>query len=111
PPDRRGERGTLPGRRRRSGRGSAGRGRPCRNGGGLMAGARGRPVLRRSAVLLSLLLVLAACTGGGDGDGRGGGPASTAARDVPGTIVVASGRDVTGSNGVRQQLIDAWNLR
>lgn len=76
-----------------------------------MAGARGRPVLRRSAVLLSLLLVLAACTGGGDGDGRGGGPASTAARDVPGTIVVASGRDVTGSNGVRQQLIDAWNLR
>ncbi|WP_073950758.1 extracellular solute-binding protein, partial [Streptomyces kebangsaanensis] len=31
--------------------------------------------------------------------------------DVPGTIVVASGRDVTGKNGIRQQLIDAWNLR
>ncbi|MFI8088800.1 extracellular solute-binding protein [Streptomyces sp. NPDC086080] len=76
-----------------------------------MAGARGGPVVRRLAVLLlSLLLVPVACTGGGSGDGDGG-PASAAARDVPGTIVVASGRDVTGTNGIRRQLIDAWNLR
>ncbi|WP_149548020.1 extracellular solute-binding protein [Streptomyces marokkonensis] len=74
-----------------------------------MAGTRGGPVVRRPAVLLSLLLlVLAACTGGGDGDGA---PAPSAAQDVPGTIVVASGRDVTGKNGVRRQLIDAWNQR
>ncbi|MCT7357396.1 extracellular solute-binding protein, partial [Streptomyces sp. 15-116A] len=30
---------------------------------------------------------------------------------MQGVIVVASGRDVTGKNGIRQQLIDAWNLR
>ncbi|MBT3152678.1 extracellular solute-binding protein [Streptomyces sp. CHD11] len=81
-----------------------------------MAGARRGPVLRRGAALLSLLLVLAACTGGGSGSGdRGGGgdggPVQAAGQDVPGTIVVASGRDVTGKNGIRQQLIDAWNLR
>lgn len=78
-----------------------------------MAGTGGGPVYRRLAVPLSLLLlVLAACTGGGSGDRDGdGGPASAAAQDVPGTIVVASGRDVTGRNGIRRQLIDAWNLR
>lgn len=66
------------------------------------------PMARRLAALLALLLVLAACTGDGDGDGA---PAAPSARDVPGAIVVASGRDVTGKNGVRQQLIDAWNQR
>ncbi|MEU9554598.1 extracellular solute-binding protein [Streptomyces fumanus] len=62
---------------------------------------------RRSTALLTLLvlLCLAACTGGGDGAA----PAPSA--DVPGDIVVASGRDVTGRNGVRQRLIDAWNER
>ncbi|MEU1051451.1 extracellular solute-binding protein [Streptomyces sp. NPDC005876] len=62
---------------------------------------------RRPAALLALLvlLCLAACTGGGGGAG----PAPSA--DVPGDIVVASGRDVTGRNGVRQRLIDAWNER
>ncbi|MFD3503289.1 extracellular solute-binding protein [Streptomyces sp. NPDC058676] len=57
---------------------------------------------RRLAVLLVLLLV-AACTGGGAGD------SATPVADRPGDIVVASGRDVTGKNGIRQQLIDAWN--
>ncbi|MFE1265301.1 extracellular solute-binding protein [Streptomyces albogriseolus] len=57
---------------------------------------------RRLTALLALLL-LAACTGGGDGT------PDRADEERPGTIVVASGRDVTGSNGVRQRLIDAWN--
>ncbi|MFJ4469989.1 extracellular solute-binding protein [Streptomyces sp. NPDC089424] len=59
-------------------------------------------MIRRLAALLALLL-LAACTGGG-----GGKPAAPTA-DVQGDIVVAGGRDVTGKNGIRQQLIDAWN--
>ncbi|WP_461080949.1 extracellular solute-binding protein [Streptomyces deserti] len=63
---------------------------------------------RRLAVLLALLMV-AACTGG-QGDGAGPG-ASASGGDVEGVIVVASGRDVTGRNGVRRQLIDAWNTR
>ncbi|MFD5446859.1 extracellular solute-binding protein [Streptomyces sp. NPDC003470] len=54
------------------------------------------------------LLLPTACTGDG---GTGGGPAVTPSADVPGDIVVASGRDVTGKNGVRQRLIDAWNAR
>ncbi|GGL90488.1 ABC transporter substrate-binding protein [Streptomyces fumigatiscleroticus] len=57
---------------------------------------------RRLAALLTLLLV-AACTGGGNG------AAPAPSGDVPGDIVVASGRDVTGKDGIRQQLIDAWN--
>nr|WP_306416693.1 extracellular solute-binding protein [Streptomyces sp. alain-838] len=36
-------------------------------------------------------------------------PAATPSTGVPGDIVVASGRDVTGKNGIRQRLIDAWN--
>ncbi|MEV6167899.1 extracellular solute-binding protein [Streptomyces sp. NPDC051954] len=59
-------------------------------------------MIRRTAALLALLLV-AACTGGGD---------STSAEpsgDVVGDIVIASGLDVTGKGGIRQQLIDAWN--
>lgn len=57
---------------------------------------------------LVLLLPLAACTGG-PGGGAGGGEPSQA--ETSGEIVVASGRDVTGKNGIRQQLIDAWNAR
>ncbi|MET8572231.1 extracellular solute-binding protein [Streptomyces sp. NPDC004783] len=60
------------------------------------------------ASALSLLLPTA-CTGG-DGDAGGGG-AATRSADVPGDIVIASGRDVTGKTGVRQRLIDAWNAR
>jgi multiple sugar transport system substrate-binding protein len=57
---------------------------------------------RRLAALLTVLLVTA-CTGGAPGE------TATPAADRPGDIVVASGRDVTGQNGIRQQLIDAWN--
>ncbi|MGW5199140.1 extracellular solute-binding protein [Streptomyces spiralis] len=56
-----------------------------------------------SLCLLPLLLAAGACTGGATRD------AQTPAADVPGEIVVASGRDVTGKGGIRQQLIDAWN--
>ncbi|SEN75120.1 extracellular solute-binding protein [Actinacidiphila rubida] len=52
----------------------------------------------------ALGLLLTACTGGGSGTA----PRPTSSGG--GEIVVASGLDVTGSDGVRQQLIDAWNL-
>ncbi|WAX79197.1 extracellular solute-binding protein [Streptomyces sp. KMM 9044] len=75
------------------------------------------PTAGPAVLLLALLLVVcAACTGGGTRGTDDGGPGGTAAGsaapgDVTGHIVVASGRDVTGKNGIRQQLIDAWNLR
>ncbi|MEU8946948.1 extracellular solute-binding protein [Streptomyces sp. NPDC048489] len=53
-----------------------------------------------------VLLSAAACTGGG--------PTPSGAPVSPGgagDIIVASGRDVTGKGGIRQQLIDAWNAR
>ncbi|WP_436849407.1 extracellular solute-binding protein [Streptomyces massasporeus] len=60
---------------------------------------------RLTAAALSLLslIALASCTG-------------TDAREQPQDadpprIVVASGQDVTGKNGIRQQLIDAWNAK
>lgn len=57
-----------------------------------------------TAVVLSLLaLVSAACTGGGAPRA----PQPTASAN--GEIVVASGLDVTGTDGVRQQLIQQWN--
>ncbi|MFJ4629328.1 extracellular solute-binding protein [Streptomyces sp. NPDC088847] len=56
---------------------------------------------RRYAALLTLLL-LAGCTGGHTSAGP-------AADEGPGEIVVASGRDVTGKSGIREQLIAAWN--
>ncbi|MFF4789482.1 extracellular solute-binding protein [Streptomyces sp. NPDC001276] len=62
-----------------------------------------RPAATLARLLVLPLLAATACTGGGPRDGQ------TPAADVPGDIVVASGRDVTGKNGVRQQLIDAWN--
>ncbi|MFI8188582.1 extracellular solute-binding protein [Streptomyces sp. NPDC085946] len=61
---------------------------------------------RRFLALLAVLLT-AACTGGGGGPD----PAASSSGDVPGVIVVASGQDVTGRNGVRRRLIDAWNER
>jgi multiple sugar transport system substrate-binding protein len=61
---------------------------------------------RLAAAALSLLslLTLAACT---DGDVQQQPPGA----DVSPRIVVASGQDVTGKNGIRQQLIDAWNAK
>ncbi|WDV53113.1 extracellular solute-binding protein [Streptomyces coeruleorubidus] len=60
---------------------------------------------RLAAAALSLLsLTLAACTGG-DVQERPQGA------DPSPRIVVASGQDVTGKNGIRQQLIDAWNAK
>ncbi|MFI6468163.1 extracellular solute-binding protein [Streptomyces sp. NPDC050538] len=56
---------------------------------------------RRYAALLTLLLV-AGCSGGHTSSGA---PPD----EGPGEIVVASGRDVTGKNGIREQLIEAWN--
>ncbi|MEV5463431.1 extracellular solute-binding protein, partial [Streptomyces cellulosae] len=61
---------------------------------------------RLTAAALSLLSLLtsAACTGGDVQQPPPG--ADSAPR-----IVVASGQDVTGKNGIRRQLIDAWNAR
>ncbi|WP_238431574.1 extracellular solute-binding protein [Streptomyces cavernae] len=66
---------------------------------------RGRPHGLRLLGTLALLMATAvtACTG------EGPGATPTPADDAPGDIVIASGRDVTGKNGIRQQLIDAWN--
>jgi multiple sugar transport system substrate-binding protein len=57
-----------------------------------------------AAALCLLALVSAACTGGGGGSG-----AAQPMTQGGGEIVVASGLDVTGSDGVRQQLIQQWN--
>ncbi|WP_406177301.1 extracellular solute-binding protein [Streptomyces sp. NBC_00996] len=58
-------------------------------------------------VLAALLTACAACTGGGTSPQSG----ATIAPGSSGDIVVASGRDVTGKGGIRQQLIDAWNTQ
>ncbi|MFF4347297.1 extracellular solute-binding protein [Streptomyces sp. NPDC001530] len=60
-------------------------------------------------LLAALALALAACTGGGTGDQ--GQPGDSVAPGSARDIVVASGRDVTGKGGVREQLIDAWNAQ
>ncbi|MFI6373829.1 extracellular solute-binding protein [Streptomyces sp. NPDC050546] len=61
---------------------------------------------RLPAAVLSVLslLALASCTGGEGREQPQGADAST-------RIVVASGQDVTGKNGIRRQLIDAWNTK
>lgn len=77
-------------------------------GGAAARRAYGYGAARRAygyALALALLLT-AACTGGGPAPS--GVPVSPGG---PGDIIVASGRDVTGKGGVRQQLIDAWNAR
>ncbi|MFC9634045.1 extracellular solute-binding protein [Streptomyces mirabilis] len=56
---------------------------------------------------LALALLLTACSSGGGQVG----PGATATPGASGDIVVASGRDVTGKGGIRQQLIDAWNAQ
>ncbi|GAA3484334.1 extracellular solute-binding protein [Streptomyces yanii] len=65
---------------------------------------RGRAV---GALCSLLVLASAACSGG---SGQTPGP-DEKGKDRPGPIVVASGLDVTGSGGVRQQLIKEWNER
>ncbi|MEU0189562.1 extracellular solute-binding protein [Streptomyces afghaniensis] len=60
-------------------------------------------LLTAAALSLLSLLALAACTGGGVQQQPGADPSPR--------IVVASGQDVTGKNGIRQQLIDAWNAK
>lgn len=71
-----------------------------------------RPARRRPTRVLAwcaaLVLAASACTGG-DGDGADASPGAGGGVENPGEIVVASGRDVTGKGGIRQQLIDAWN--
>ncbi|MER6847999.1 extracellular solute-binding protein [Streptomyces flaveolus] len=69
-----------------------------------------RRLAARWALPVALALLLPTACTGGDG-GAAGGSGATPSADVPGDIVVASGRDVTGKNGVRQRLIDAWNAR
>ncbi|MFF1451333.1 extracellular solute-binding protein [Streptomyces sp. NPDC058274] len=64
---------------------------------------RGTPV--RQLILAVLLTACAACTDGGP-SAR---PDATPPPGATGDIIVASGRDVTGNGGIRQQLIDAWN--
>ncbi|MET9958403.1 extracellular solute-binding protein [Streptomyces sp. NPDC006326] len=68
---------------------------------------------RRGACALLLFVLLAAgCDAGGEqgsGGAGGGHSAAAGAVDPPGDIVLASGRDVTGKGGVRQELIDKWN--
>ncbi|MFD3835853.1 extracellular solute-binding protein [Streptomyces sp. NPDC058642] len=58
----------------------------------------------RRLLAAALLLAVTACT---DGSATPAAPSP----DVAGDIVVAGGRDVTGQNGIRQQLIDDWNER
>ncbi|MFJ4775894.1 extracellular solute-binding protein [Streptomyces sp. NPDC088762] len=61
---------------------------------------------RRGACAMLLVLLLAVgCDGGGAADGKSGTPGA----DQAGDIVLASGRDVTGKGGIRQQLIEEWN--
>ncbi|MEU5715642.1 extracellular solute-binding protein [Streptomyces sp. NPDC020403] len=77
--------------------------RPARRGTRHTGARRGG----RAAVALGCLLALvsAGCTDGPDAP-PGAGPEG---RAPEGPIVVASGLDVTGSGGVRQQLIEEWN--
>nr|WP_308120212.1 extracellular solute-binding protein [Streptomyces bambusae] len=72
-----------------------------------------------AAIVVPLLLTLVAAAGcdaggpgaaGGSGGAAGSQPtAGAGATDLPGDIVLASGRDVTGKGGIRQQLIEQWN--
>ncbi|WP_330173192.1 extracellular solute-binding protein [Streptomyces sp. NBC_01498] len=73
-----------------------------------------RPVRFRAAAFVAALAlsVTTACVGGGADGGQesvGGGAGTTAQDSGGGHIWVASGRDVTGKGGIRQQLVDDWN--
>lgn len=75
-----------------------------------------RPARFRVAGLAAALALTftAACTGDGADDGpdradEGTGTTARGSGSGPGHIWVASGRDVTGKGGIRQQLVDDWN--
>ncbi|MEV0413500.1 extracellular solute-binding protein [Streptomyces sp. NPDC050448] len=70
------------------------------------------PVWRGASAMLLVLLLAAGCDSGDSGDSGGAGgeqSGAAGAADLPGDIVLASGRDVTGKGGIRQQLIEEWN--
>ncbi|KJY44457.1 ABC transporter substrate-binding protein, partial [Streptomyces sp. NRRL S-444] len=69
------------------------------------------PTGRAASALLLAVLLTAGCDAGGGGAAGGGQSGAAGAPDQPGDIVLASGRDVTGKGGIRQQLIDAWNAQ
>ena len=69
-------------------------------------GGGGRRVLLAAVLGCLLAVSSAACSGGPDGTPR---PDQDDKEAAQGPIVVASGLDVTGSGGVRQQLIEEWN--
>ncbi|MEV5675125.1 extracellular solute-binding protein [Streptomyces sp. NPDC052179] len=72
--------------------------------------SRHRRRLRALALGALLALVAPACSGGsGDADPGPDGSGKADGTTAVGPIVVASGLDVTGSGGVRQQLIEEWN--
>lgn len=80
------------------------------SGGRRRAGTVRSPLrhpVRFLAWCVALLLGATGCFGGGEP----GPPTGTAsARPVTGTqLVIATGVDVTGKNGVRKRLVDAWN--
>ncbi len=69
--------------------------------------------MKRSRIVLSLIwcavLVLGAisCTDGDEPDRHAG---TAASQPVPSAqLVIATGVDVTGKNGIRKRLVDAWN--
>ncbi len=67
------------------------------------------PAGRAACAVLLAVLLTAGCDAGGAAGPGGGQSGATPAADQPGDIVLASGRDVTGKGGIRQQLIDEWN--
>ncbi|MFI1968503.1 hypothetical protein BLA24_05480 [Streptomyces cinnamoneus] len=55
----------------------------------------------------ALVLGASACSGHGEPGGHSG---TASARPLTGTqLVIATGVDVTGKNGIRKRLVDAWN--
>ncbi|MBC3985181.1 extracellular solute-binding protein [Streptomyces sp. AC536] len=113
-------------RPRRTGRGVGrpGAARAGREGRATRAGHAGRvgrprPVAPLAAlrtvlavlVVLAVLATVGGCTAGDGGSGDGADDGAFTSDGDPNAIVIASGRDITGRGGVRQQLVDAWNER
>ncbi|MER0245599.1 extracellular solute-binding protein, partial [Streptomyces sp. HSW2009] len=81
---------------------------PRGGGGGPPPGPPPRPWQAAGplAALLALLAAGSGCTAAGGADDG----AFTSDGD-PRMIIIASGQDITGRSGVRQQMVDAWNER